>query len=279
MSGINGDWYEALKGEFKKPYYKTLFNTVNEEYRTRQIFPPANDIFNAFHLTPLKDVKVVILGQDPYHNFNQAHGLCFSVKKGVQVPPSLVNIYKELQDDLGCTIPNHGCLTKWAEQGVLMLNTVLTVRAHQANSHRGIGWEEFTDAAIMAVNAQDRPVVFILWGAPAQRKKRMLNNSKHLILEAPHPSRCLHTGDFSEAGRLARPIIFWKNMALHQSTGRLSRAVRNSDIADSYDAKWLQLSRRAFLPDHSGKWVLFYYNLKKILINYQAEIFKFFYIM
>ena len=159
MSGINGDWYEALKGEFKKPYYKTLFNTVNEEYRTRQIFPPANDIFNAFHLTPLKDVKVVILGQDPYHNFNQAHGLCFSVKKGVQVPPSLVNIYKELQDDLGCTIPNHGCLTKWAEQGVLMLNTVLTVRAHQANSHRGIGWEEFTDAAIMAVNAQDRPVL------------------------------------------------------------------------------------------------------------------------
>ena len=112
----------------------------------------------------------MILGQDPYHNFNQAHGLCFSVKKGVQVPPSLVNIYKELQDDLGCTIPNHGCLTKWAEQGVLMLNTVLTVRAHEANSHRGIGWEEFTDAAIMAVNAQDRPIVFILWGAPAQRK-------------------------------------------------------------------------------------------------------------
>ena len=139
MSGINGDWYEALKGEFKKPYYKTLFNTVNEEYRTRQIFPPANDIFNAFHLTPLKDVKVVILGQDPYHNFNQAHGLCFSVKKGVQVPPSLVNIYKELQDDLGCTIPNHGCLTKWAEQGVLMLNTVLTVRAHQANPQRSAG--------------------------------------------------------------------------------------------------------------------------------------------
>ena len=150
MSGINGDWYEALKGEFKKPYYKTLFNTVNEEYRTRQIFPPANDIFNAFHLTPLKDVKVVILGQDPYHNFNQAHGLCFSVKKGVQVPPSLVNIYKELQDDFG--------------------------------------WEEFTDAAIQAVNAQDRPILFILWGAPAQRKKRMLNNPKHLILEAPHPS-------------------------------------------------------------------------------------------
>ena len=188
MSGISGDWYEALKGEFSNPYYRTLFQTVNEEYRTRLIFPPAEDIFNAFHLTPLKKVKVVILGQDPYHNNGQAHGLCFSVKKGVDVPPSLVNIYKELHDDLGCTIPDHGCLTKWANQGVLMLNTVLTVRAHQANSHRGIGWEEFTDAAIMALNGQDRPIVFILWGAPAQRKKAMLNNPKHLILTAPHPS-------------------------------------------------------------------------------------------
>ena len=188
MSGLNGDWYEALKGEFSKPYYRKLFETVNEEYRTKLIFPPAQDIFNAFHLTPLKDVKVVILGQDPYHNNGQAHGLSFSVQKGVDIPPSLVNIYKELHDDLGCTIPNHGCLTKWAEQGVLMLNTVLTVRAHQANSHRGIGWEEFTDAAILVLNSQDRPIVFILWGAPAQRKKRMLTNPKHLILEAPHPS-------------------------------------------------------------------------------------------
>ena len=208
MSAINNDWLDALKGEFKKPYYKELFNKVNEEYRTRLIFPPADDIFNAFHLTPLSKVKVVILGQDPYHNNGQAHGLCFSVKKGVEVPPSLVNIYKELHDDLGCKIPNHGCLTKWAEQGVLMLNTVLTVRAHQANSHRGIGWEEFTDAAIkilneqdrpmvfilftdaaiMALNSQDRPIVFILWGAPAQRKARMLDNPKHLILKAPHPS-------------------------------------------------------------------------------------------
>src|SRR5699024_4314963 len=119
MAGLNGDWYEALKGEFSKPYYKKLFETVNHEYRTRLIFPPAQDIFNAFHLTPLKDVKVVILGQDPYHNNGQAHGLCFSVKKGVEIPPSLVNIYQELHDDLGCTIPNHGCLTKWAEQGVL----------------------------------------------------------------------------------------------------------------------------------------------------------------
>jgi len=188
MSGINGDWYEALKGEFKKPYYKTLFNTVNEEYRTRQIFPPANDIFNAFHLTPFNDVKVVILGQDPYHNVGQAHGLCFSVKPDVDIPPSLVNIYTELQDDLGCYIPNNGYLVKWAKQGVLMLNTVLTVRAHQANSHRGIGWEQFTDAAIKALNEADRPIVFILWGRPAQMKKPMLNNPKHLILEAPHPS-------------------------------------------------------------------------------------------
>ena len=188
MAAINGDWLEALKDEFKKDYYKQLFEKVNEEYRTRLIFPPANDIFNAFHLTPLKDVKVVILGQDPYHGNNQAHGLCFSVKPEVEIPPSLVNIYKELHDDLGCTIPDHGYLVKWAKQGVLMLNTVLTVRAHQANSHRGIGWEEFTDAAIRVLNTQDRPIVFILWGRPAQMKKAMLNNPKHLILEAPHPS-------------------------------------------------------------------------------------------
>lgn len=188
MAGINGDWYEALKGEFGKDYYKQLFQTVKNEYNTRLVFPPANDIFNAFHLTPLKEVKVVILGQDPYHNHGQAHGLCFSVQKGVSVPPSLVNIYQELHDDLGCAIPNHGCLTKWAEQGVLMLNTVLTVRAHQANSHQGIGWEEFTDAAIRVLNAQERPIVYILWGSPAQRKARMLDNPRHLILKSPHPS-------------------------------------------------------------------------------------------
>ena len=188
MAAINNDWLEALQEEFKKPYYKKLFQTVNQEYKTRLIFPPADDVFNAFHLTPLKDVKVVILGQDPYHNNGQAHGLCFSVKKGVEVPPSLVNIYQELHDDLGCTIPNHGCLTKWAGQGVLLLNTALTVRAHQANSHRDIGWEQFTDAAITALDAQDRPIVFILWGSPAQRKKAMLHNPKHLILQASHPS-------------------------------------------------------------------------------------------
>ena len=188
MPPITNDWQQPLEVEFKKPYYKDLYKKVLEEYRSRQIFPNPDDIFNAFHLTPLKDVKVVILGQDPYLNDGQAHGLCFSVKPDVEVPPSLVNIYKELQDDLGCRIPNNGYLVKWAKQGVLMLNTVLTVRAHQANSHRGIGWEQFTDAVIRAVDAQDRPIVFLLWGRPAQMKKSMLHNPKHLILEAPHPS-------------------------------------------------------------------------------------------
>ena len=159
-----------------------------QEYRTHRVFPPSDDIFRAFELTPLKDVKVVILGQDPYHGEGQAHGLCFSVRPRVDIPPSLVNIYKELHDDLGCSIPNNGYLVKWAKQGVLLLNTVLTVRAHEAFSHRNIGWEEFTDAAIRAVDRQDRPIVFILWGRPAQAKKAMLHNPKHLILESPHPS-------------------------------------------------------------------------------------------
>ncbi len=188
MPALNGDWEEALRGEFKKPYYRQLYQTINEEYKTKKIFPPANDIFNAFHMTPLHEVKCVILGQDPYHGDGQADGLCFSVQKGVEIPPSLQNIYQELHDDLGCTIPNHGDLTKWAKEGVLLLNTVLTVRAHQPNSHRGIGWEEFTDAAIMALNGEDRPIVFMLWGSPAQKKASMLHNPNHLVLKAPHPS-------------------------------------------------------------------------------------------
>ena len=188
MAAISNDWLAPLTPEFAKPYYRELYKKVKEEYATHMIFPPSNEVFSAFELTPLADVKVVILGQDPYHNVGQAHGLCFSVKPDVEIPPSLVNIYKELHDDLGCYIPNNGYLVKWAKQGVLMLNTVLTVRAHQANSHRGIGWEEFTNAAIRVLNEQDRPIVFILWGSPAQRKKEMLNNPKNLILEAPHPS-------------------------------------------------------------------------------------------
>ena len=188
MPPISGEWAEGLAPEFKKPYYKKLFQTVSEEYRTHRIFPPGDDIFNAFHLTPLPQVKVVILGQDPYHGEGQAHGLCFSVRPDVEIPPSLVNIYKELEEDVGCYIPNNGYLEKWARQGVLLLNTVLTVRAHQANSHRGIGWEEFTDAAIRVLAAQDRPMVFILWGKPAQAKKPMITNPKHLVLFSAHPS-------------------------------------------------------------------------------------------
>ncbi len=188
MSMIDNDWLQELGPEFRKPYYKKLYEFVKQEYNTTQVFPPAEDIFTALHLTPLSQVKVVIIGQDPYHNVGQAHGLCFSVRPDVDIPPSLVNIYQELHDDLGCEIPNNGYLVKWAKQGVLMLNTVLTVRAHLANSHRGKGWEEFTDAAIRALNKQDRPIVFILWGRPAQMKKSMLNNPRHLILEAPHPS-------------------------------------------------------------------------------------------
>ena len=188
MGAISNDWLGPLTPEFKKPYYAKLYRTIREEYTTRQIFPDSEDIFNAFSLTPLSEVKVVILGQDPYHNVGQAHGLCFSVKPEVEIPPSLVNIYQELNSDLGCYVPDNGYLVKWAKQGVLLLNTVLTVRAHEANSHRGIGWEEFTDAAIRILNEQDRPIVFMLWGRPAQMKKTMLNNPRHLVLEAPHPS-------------------------------------------------------------------------------------------
>ena len=176
MGAIANDWLEPLAPEFKKPYYARLYQTVKNEYNTHITFPPADEIFSAFELTPLSQVK------------GQAHGLCFSVKPENDIPPSLVNIYKELQDDLGCYIPDNGYLVKWAKQGVLLLNTVLTVRAHQANSHRNIGWEEFTDAAIRAVNRQDRPIVFMLWGRPAQMKAELLDNPKHLILKAPHPS-------------------------------------------------------------------------------------------
>ena len=189
MSAITTDWIDTLQEEYHKPYYKDLFTKVMAEYNSGQpVYPPGNEIYSAFNLTPLSKVKCVILGQDPYHEPNQAHGLSFSVKPGVKVPPSLVNIYKELESDLGCYIPNNGYLVKWAEQGVLLLNTVLTVRAHQANSHRGFGWEKFTDAAIKSLNEQDRPIVFMLWGKPAQSKMELLNNPNHLILTAPHPS-------------------------------------------------------------------------------------------
>jgi len=171
MGMIQNDWYPAMQAEFKKPYYRELYQFVKEEYSKYVVYPPSDDIFNALHLTPLSEVKVLILGQDPYHNENQAHGLSFSVlPQQKDIPPSLQNIYKELSDDIGCYIPDNGYLEKWAKQGVLLLNTVLTVRAHQANSHQGKGWEFFTDAIIQAVNAQDRPIVYMLWGRPAQSR-------------------------------------------------------------------------------------------------------------
>lgn len=188
MPALTGKWEEELRGEFGKEYYRKLFTIVKQEYDTHRCYPPSDDIFNAFHFTPLDQVKVVILGQDPYHEEGQAHGLSFSVKPGVAIPPSLVNIYQELKDDLGCYVPDNGYLEKWARQGVMMLNTVLTVRAHEANSHKNIGWEEFTDAAIRALANQDRPMVFILWGRPAQKKESMITNPKHLVLKSPHPS-------------------------------------------------------------------------------------------
>lgn len=188
MSAIDNDWLDGLSVEFKQPYYAELYKKVVDEYNKYPVFPPADEIFSAFNFTPLSKVKVVIIGQDPYHNVGQAHGLCFSVKPEVDIPPSLVNIYKELKDDVGCFVPNNGYLKKWADQGVLMLNSVLTVRAHEANSHQGIGWEQFTDGAIRVLNQQDRPIVYLLWGKPAQNKAAKVTNPKHLLLKAPHPS-------------------------------------------------------------------------------------------
>lgn len=188
MSVINNDWQAPLKEEFAKPYYKQLYNFVAKEYSENTIYPKVADLFSALDLTPLNNVKVVILGQDPYHNEGQAHGLCFSVRPDQDIPPSLMNIFKELHDDMGCYVPNNGYLTKWAKQGILLLNTVLTVRAHQANSHKGIGWEHFTDAIVRILNKQDRPIVFLLWGRPAQEKGAILTNVNHLVLKAPHPS-------------------------------------------------------------------------------------------
>lgn len=188
MIKLGNSWDDALADEFKKEYYIKIRQFLKEEYATNTIYPDMYDIFNALKLTPMEKVNAVILGQDPYHGPNQAHGLAFSVKKGVAIPPSLVNIYKELSDDIGCTIPNHGCLEKWAEQGVLLLNTSLTVRKGCANSHKDIGWSILTDAIISILNKSDRPVVFILWGGNARRKKALITNPIHLMLECAHPS-------------------------------------------------------------------------------------------
>jgi uracil-DNA glycosylase len=185
---IESSWKEALQAEFNAPYFAQLTAFVREEYARTRCYPKAKDIFRAFNVCPLQDVKVLILGQDPYHGEGQAHGLCFSVNRGVDIPPSLLNIYKELHSDIGMPIPKHGDLTGWATQGVLLLNDVLTVRANQAASHQKRGWETFTDAVIRIVNASCDHVVFMLWGRYAQDKARLIDPNKHLVLSSVHPS-------------------------------------------------------------------------------------------
>ena len=182
------DWNPVLRGEFDKPYWGELQRFVADERAHHTVYPPHEDVFAALHRTPRQEVKALILGQDPYHGPRQAHGLCFSVRPGVEVPPSLQNIFKELQSDLGIAAPNHGCLDAWADQGVLLLNSTLTVRAHQAASHQGKGWEVFTDQVIASVNAKEERVVFILWGASARKKKALIDTGRHTIIESAHPS-------------------------------------------------------------------------------------------
>lgn len=188
MVHIGNDWDEILKGEFDKEYYRCLRRVLVNEYRTQTVFPPPECIFNALKLTPYSEVKVVILGQDPYHEPNQAHGLAFSVLPGVKIPPSLLNIYKELQSELGCYIPNNGFLEKWARQGVLLLNATLTVREAQANSHSRLGWDIFTDTVVRHINEREDPAVFLLWGANAKKKQEMITSPRHTILTSAHPS-------------------------------------------------------------------------------------------
>lgn len=188
MEIFRNDWGQYLKEEMTQPYYRQLRQFLIGEYSTKQVYPDMYSIFNALHYTSYADTKVLILGQDPYHEPGQAHGLSFSVQPNVPPPPSLVNIFKELETDLGCTVPNNGCLEPWARQGVLLLNTVLTVQAHRANSHRDKGWEIFTDKIISLLNQREKPVAFILWGSPARRKKAMITNPQHFIVESPHPS-------------------------------------------------------------------------------------------
>ena len=188
MVHIGNDWDDILRGEFEKRYYQELRQFLISEYRSRPIYPDMYDIFNALKMTPYHSVKAVILGQDPYHQPGEAHGLCFSVKKGIRIPPSLRNIYKELYNDTGIVPPDHGCLDSWATNGVLLLNAVLTVRQGQPNSHKGKGWEIFTDTVISHLNRREQPMVFILWGNNARAKKQLITNPSHLIIEGMHPS-------------------------------------------------------------------------------------------
>ena len=210
MVQFNNSWDILLKDEFQKPYYLNLRKFLVQEYKSQTIYPNMNDIFNALKYTDYKDVKVVILGQDPYHQPNQAHGLCFSVKKGVNPPPSLQNMYKEIYAEYGYPIPQHGELTYWAEQGVLMMNTVLTVRESQPNSHKGMGWEIFTDNVISLLNLRPEPMVFLLWGANARAKKKIITNPNHLVLESAHPSPLSAYNGFFGNGHFKKANDFLK---------------------------------------------------------------------
>ncbi len=208
MVHLGNSWDALLADQFTSLYYKELREFLKTEYRTRVIYPPMGDIFNALRATPYEKVKAVILGQDPYHGPGQAHGMCFSVQKGVELPPSLKNIFKELEQELGITPPDHGCLQKWAEEGVLLLNTVLTVRAGAAASHRGMGWERLTDRVIELLNDRPEPMVFMLWGSHARAKKTLLQNPKHLVLECAHPSPLSAYNGFFGCGHFKRANEF-----------------------------------------------------------------------
>lgn len=217
MVEFGNDWDELLKDEFKKDYYLRLRQFLLNEYKTRRIFPGMYDIFNAFKYTSFDNVKAVIIGQDPYHGYGQAHGLCFSVKKGVMPPPSLVNIFKEIKSDLGIdNTGKHGELTKWAKNGVLLLNNVLTVREGCANSHKGMGWEEFTDDVIRLLNTREKPMVYLLWGANARAKKKLITNPAHLVLECAHPSPLSAYNGFFGCRHFSKANEFLKNNGLEE---------------------------------------------------------------
>ncbi|MCI6889454.1 MAG: uracil-DNA glycosylase [Ruminococcus sp.] len=217
MIEFNNEWDELLKDEFKKPYYLELRKKLIYEYRTQQIFPGMYDIFNALKYTSYSDIKAVIIGQDPYHGVGQAHGLSFSVKKGVAPPPSLVNIFKEIKSDLGIdNMGKHGELTEWAKNGVLLLNSVLTVRANQARSHRNLGWEEFTDNVIRLINLREKPVVFMLWGADAKAKEKLITNPNHLILKAAHPSPLSAFNGFFGCRHFSKANEFLKSKGIEE---------------------------------------------------------------
>ncbi|MFJ5623619.1 uracil-DNA glycosylase [Peribacillus loiseleuriae] len=219
---LHNDWEPLLAEEFKKPYYQELREFLKKEYRNERIHPEAKDIYSALTLTPFHKVKVVILGQDPYHGPHQAHGLSFSVQPEVKIPPSLKNIYKELHTDIGCTIPNHGNLVQWAEQGVLLLNTVLTVREGEAHSHRGKGWELFTNKVISLLNERKTPVVFILWGKPAQSKIPLIDATKHPIITSVHPSPLSASRGFFGSRPFSKTNQLLKQLGEHEIDWQIS---------------------------------------------------------